>query len=57
MTRCDPDTEALGTFTIAETLQAWLAGSRPQLFVAEDASRWNGSSAFWVTETKCRPPE
>jgi hypothetical protein len=57
MTLCDPGAGPVASITIGETMQRWISGTLPELFIAEDASAWDGVSRTWVTGGTCRAPE
>lgn len=57
MTRCDSTGTKIASFSIGETLDAWLNGNMQESFIVEDAALWEPGGQGWITGSTCRPPE
>ena len=56
MTQCDAAGTVLESYSILESIAAWGSGAMTEYFWAEDGSRWDGTSDYWVAGAACRPP-
>ena len=57
MTACTAPDDTGMTLSNLEIIDAWISGVLPVSLLSEDASRWDGSSPFWVSGATCRAPQ